>query len=153
MSANKIAALVITLVSTLVTTSNTAIAAGVHQSPAIEKLSEKSAVIEELETSKTMGGINPDYFAWVIKGRVELGFNRCDAAGRTAELKIKKIGEDLVVHAQIKKSPVEGTRVCSMQLDPVFIDVEQTVRGARSATGMILILNVDRHGSHEAFNP
>ncbi len=133
--------------------STPSLAAGVHQSPAIETLSEKSAVIEELETSRTMGGINPDYFAWVVKGRIELGFNRCDAAGRTAELKTRKIGEDLVVHAQIKKSPGESSRICSMQFEPVFVDIEQTVRGARSATGMILILNVDRKGSHEALNP
>jgi hypothetical protein len=100
-----------------------------------------------------MGGINPDYFAYVVKGRVQLGFNRCDAAGRSVELKTRKIGEDLIVHAQVKKIQDESGRICSQQMDPVYVEIEETIRGARSQTGMIVILNVDRKGTHEAFNP
>lgn len=149
MSAAKIASLVITLASI----STQSLAAGVFQIPVVEQLADKSAVIEQLETHPTMGGINPDYFAWVVKGRVELGFNRCDAAGRKAEIKSKKVGEDLVVYAQVKTSGDEAGRVCSLQYEPVYAELETVVRGARSETGMIMILNVDRKGSHDAFNP
>jgi hypothetical protein len=38
-------------------------------------------------------------------------------------------------------------------MDPVYVEIEETIRGARSQTGMIVILNVDRKGAHEAFNP
>ena len=143
---------IIALLSTLAISSH-AMAGGVYESPAIAKISAKAAVISELEVNRTQGGINPDYFAYIVKGRVEIGTNNCDASGRKVNLATKQVGEDLVVFAEIKKSRNEAGRICSMEYAPVFVTVEATVRGMRSQIDQVLILNVDREGSHESINP
>jgi hypothetical protein len=128
-------------------------AAGVHETPAMKALSRKAAVIEALEVSPTIGGINPDVFAYVIEGVVEAGTNPCDAEGRKVSIHKKLVGGDLHVFALLTKAPGEERRICTLEYDPVLVPFEYTVRGYRSKVDQVVIVNVNRPGSYETINP
>ncbi|MEY4630994.1 MAG: hypothetical protein RIQ81_1114 [Pseudomonadota bacterium] len=129
------------------------LADGVYETEAMRQIARKAAVIESLEVSPTLGGINPDAFAYVIKGLVQTGTNRCDAGGRKIEIRTKIAGQDLLVYATVTKAPQEDTRVCTMEYDPVMASFEFTVRGYRSKVDQMVIVNVDRERSYEGVQP
>lgn len=143
---------IVILLSTMFCAS-AAFAAGVHETPAMKALAKKAAVVEALEVSRTLGGINPDAFAYVIEGVVETGTNRCAAAGRKVSLHTKLVDKDLHVYATVTKAADEESRICTMEYAPVLVPVEYTVRGYRSKVDQVVIINVDRPGSYESVNP
>jgi len=146
----------ITLMAGLAT-SHPALAYRYFEGPDVRKIADTAAVISDLDVKQVNGGINPDYFAYKIKGRVELGSNPCNAHGRTVELKtanlLSKQDENVVVvFAEVKMGRDEGARICTMEYAPVFVTVETTVRGSYSKVDGVLILNIDTKGQHESIS-
>ncbi len=146
--------LVITLLTSLVSAmafSNIALASDAHITSYADRIAAGAAVIHELEIIPIPAGINPDYFAYIIKGRVEIAGNPCMAMGRKVEMKVKNFGKIQFVFAELESKEFE--KLCTMEYAPVFVDVAKTVRGSHSNTDEIFILNVDEPLQHERFNP
>jgi len=120
---------------------------------ALIKLSKTSSVIQSVKATPTNGGFNPDYFAYVIEGRVELGSNKCLAHGRSVSLKSTTIGRTVIVYAQMKRSKDEANRMCTMEYAPVFTNVKGIIRGASSMIDTIIIVNANTAEHLKSFRP
>ncbi len=110
--------------------------------------SSVEAVLTKVAVTPTNGGINPDYFAYVINGDVLLGGNSCEAQGVTASLKSSAaINGVVTVKAVLMRPSNYGTRICPRLWAPVYKTLSLTVRGQHSQIRKVLIKNVNELGT------
>lgn len=110
------------------------------------------AIMQDVTVEPTNGGFNPSFSAYIVKARVELGGNSCQAQGLQASLKLKNQGQNQKHIVAYVKGRVRSDLMCPMIYQPVFADVSITVRGEGSFSESIFIRNVERFGSLKPLN-
>ena len=89
-------------------------------------------------------GINPDAFAYKVSAQVMVGTNPCFAQGVSAQLSQTQGEGILRLRASVKG--VDEQRICTMEFNPQYQQVEFTLRGFKSEISEILIANVEEMG-------
>lgn len=105
--------------------------------------SEEKTVVYKLEVKPTNGGINPDYFAYVIKGTVKYDANFCYGI-KDAKFVAKKVGKDLLVHAVLLRDRSEANTFCPMAVIPKEKVITITVRDQISKTNRVVVDSVEQ---------
>ncbi len=110
------------------------------------------AIMQDVTVEPSNGGFNPSFSAYIVKARVELGGNSCQAQGLQASLKLKNEGLDQKHIVAYVKGRVRNDLICPMIYQPIFADVAITVRGEGAFAESILIRNVESFGSLKPLN-
>jgi hypothetical protein len=105
----------------------------------------EDTVIEDVSFTPINAGINPDYFALVIRGSVLLGGNPCDAAGNSATLQQSLDGDKVLVVARLERT-IDPDRRCTAEWNPVYVTVETVVRERHSLVSDVIVRNVGEIG-------
>jgi hypothetical protein len=105
------------------------------------------AILLNASAQATNGGINPQAFAYEIKGDVLLGGNGCEAGDATAKLQVSKpLNGVVTVVAKVTATKSEP-RICPRIFLPVYAHVSATVRGLRTDIRAVKIQNVNERGT------
>lgn len=99
-----------------------------------------------LELQAVDGGINPSHFALQLSGKVELGGNPCQAAGRRVTLVKARRGDVIEASAVITEAPDAEQRVCTLEYAPQFVSVQGTVRGSWERVRDVVVKNAEELG-------
>jgi hypothetical protein len=102
-------------------------------------------VVTNVRITKTQGDINAGDFAHSIKANVKLGTNPCFASDVKVELRSVREGDAMVVRAV--RTGGDPNRICTMEFNPVYGEIETVVSGSGEEIKTIKILNVDQHGN------
>lgn len=105
------------------------------------------AAILDLDVKPGNGGINPSHFALEIRGRVELGGNPCQAAGRRLTLVKARRGDVIEATAVIIEAVDASDRICTLEYNPQFVTLHGTVRGSWQQVRDVTIKNAEKLGS------
>lgn len=107
-------------------------------------LARPEAVLEDVAVNVVDGGINPDAFAYVIKGSVMAGANPCMAANAKIDLVQTRLGERIVVKAV--RTVLDPGAICTLEYNPTLVDVATQVRDLRTDVDAVVIKNVGELG-------
>jgi hypothetical protein len=99
-----------------------------------------------LEVQAVDGGINPSHFALQVSGKVELGGNPCQAAGRRVTLVKARRGDVIEASAVITEAPGAAQRVCTLEYAPQFVAVQGSVRGSWERVRDVVVKNAEELG-------
>ncbi|MBF0313456.1 MAG: hypothetical protein HQK52_08565 [Oligoflexia bacterium] len=90
----------------------------------------EQAIMLDVTATPINGGFNPDYRAYILQGKIELGGNRCMAIGVTADLIVSTDGQGntSVEAVRITNTPLRP-RICTREYSPVYYEFTQEVRG------------------------
>ena len=107
-------------------------------------------VVTNVLVTDTQDGIQPNHFARVIKARVALGSNPCFASGTKVEFRSVSEGDAVVVRAI--RTEDDPNRICTMEFNPVYGEIETVVHGNSQDIKSIRILTVDQLGNVNIHN-
>lgn len=144
-------ALLMSLVITACGTSPKSETASVNAQKATPE-TQSEAVITGVEVKAANGGINPEFAAVKVKGKVSLATNSCFAIGLKAELvqRFVEAGNKIeVVAVKIATEDFDPSRICPLDYAPVIVDVETTVH---YETEEVFVLNVGREHNNVSIN-
>lgn len=128
--------------------SNTTLTGSTLASPTASNSAEiaPDALVRNLEVLPTNSGINPDAFAFVVKGWVKIGNNSCAAAGLQAKFEVTKVNREIHVRPIISGTPT--SKYCTLQLMPVSKHIQIAINGLRDNVDSFVVHNVDKAGNN-----
>ncbi|MFY7929499.1 MAG: hypothetical protein ACOVS5_11570 [Oligoflexus sp.] len=106
---------------------------------------QQEKVLDTITINAENGGINPDFAAYTVSGRVEVAGNSCQAQGLKAYLSKKTVAGQIQIVAGVK-GWVEENRVCNLLFAPVYEYVALTVRDETQKLASAVIKNAEELG-------
>ena len=105
--------------------------------------SSTETVIEDVSMHAIPGGFNPNFVAWAVEGRVQIGGNRCQSQGVTVQVTQETVNDELQVIVKLRKPRNSGERICTREFMPQYKNVKFDVRYDSSRITRAVLHNVD----------
>lgn len=112
-----------------------------------EELKEHPSIIQHLKHEPINAGVNPDFGAIRITGRITTGSNPCQAIGHIASLKQETKNNTIKVYGIVSYPAEAEMRICTKEYNPVSQDVSLDLRFNRKEIKKIRIIDVENKGT------